>query len=217
MVDPLLDHVELAAIVGVALLGGLFQNPASALGTLAGHLDDQRLGEAALGITRAGQKAAEAAGLNDHLAAAQVADLVGDLVGDLDALPAQLALRLFQLGLEPGVEAGQYILPVLLAALHLVQAALHGGGEVGVHDVGEFILHQAGDHLSQGGGAQVLALLDHILPVQDGGDGGGVGGGPSDAPLLQGLDEGGLGVAGGRLGEVLFRFQSGQRHPLPFL
>ena len=37
----------------------------------------------------------------------------------------------------------------------------------------------------------------------DGGDGGRVGGGPADAVLLQGLDEGGLGVARWGLGEVL--------------
>ena len=39
----------------------------------------------------------------------------------------------------------------------------------------------------------------------------------ANAPLLHGLDQGGLGIAGGRLGEVLLLVDIGVDGPLPFL
>ena len=64
---------------------------------------------------------------------------------------------------------------------------------------------------------EVLAVLDHILPVHNGGDGGGVGGGPADPLLLQGPDEGGLGVPGGGLGELLLGLGGRLGQGLPLL
>ena len=64
---------------------------------------------------------------------------------------------------------------------------------------------------------QVLAVLHHILPAHDGGDGGGVGGRAADAPLLQSPDESGLGVPGGGLGELLLGLHPGVFQLLPLL
>ena len=49
----------------------------------------------------------------------------------------------------------------------------------------------------------MLAVLHHVLPVQNGGHRWGVGGGAADAVLLHGPDQRGIGVPGGGLGEVL--------------
>ena len=55
----------------------------------------------------------------------------------------------------------------------------------------------------RGVGRRALPSLTTYSRSMDGGDGGGVGGGAADALLLQRPDQGGLGVAGGGLGEVL--------------
>ena len=212
----------LTAVIGVLLVGlfalarALEQTP-SALGALARHLHHQRHGEVALRPAGTGQEAAEPAGLDDQVPPALGTDLLRNLVWHLDALPVQVLLRLVELCLKAAVEVREHLLPVGLSLLHLVQPLLHLGGEGVVHDIVEFVLHQAGDHLAQRGGAEVLPLLHHVLPVQDGGDGGGVGGGASDTLLFQSLDEGGLGVPGGGLGEVLVLLQPlpVQRLPLP--
>ena len=101
--------------------------------------------------------------------------------------------------------------------LHLVQIGLHAGGEGEVHNIAELVLHQARHHLPQGRGVQVFAVLHHILPIQNGGDGGGIGRGPADPLLLQRPDQGRLGIAGGRLGEVLGGFGLGAEEALPLL
>ena len=122
-----------------------------------------------------------------------------------------------ELGGEIAVKVIQKGLPVHIALLHLVQPLLHLGGEGIVHNVVELVFHQPGDHLPQRGGTKGLALLDHILPIQDGGDGGSVGGGPADALLLQGPDQGRHRVAGGGLGKVLVLLQPPAVQGLPLL
>ena len=77
------------------------------------------------------------------------------------------------------------------------------------------LLHQARHHLAQRRGAQILALLDHIIVGGDGGYGGRVGGGAADALFLHGADQRGLGIAGGGLGELLVRDHFFQRQLLP--
>ena len=174
----------LAAVVGVTVAAGLLQNAAAALGTLAGHLDDQRFCEGALRIAGAGQEPSEPSGFDDHLLAADVADLIGKLVGNLDPLAVQVLFRLLQLSVESLIETVEHILPVLLARLHCVQVFLHFGGESGVHHVLELILHEPSDHFAQGGGAKGASLFHHIFPGQNGGHGGGIGGGAADALFL---------------------------------
>ena len=207
--------IILTAVVGKSPLGGLFENFTAALGTLARHLDHDGLGMVALGPAGTGQEPAKPSRLEHQVPSALGTDHIGHLVGHLDALGVLLG-GLELLG-KAAVEAGQDVPPVLLALFHLVQPFLHVGGKGGIHDVGEFLLHQAVDHLAQGGGTQVFPLFHHILPVQNGGDGGGIGGRTADPLLFQRLDEGGLGIAAGRLGEVLLGGGLVQTHHFPFL
>ena len=116
--------------------------------------------------------------------------------------------------MERHIELADHVLPLYIAGLHIVQLLLHTGGELYIHDVGEALTHQVVDHLPQRCDAQVLALLDDVLAVQNGGHGGGIGGGAADAVLLHGTDQRGVGVPGGRLGEVLRRGKALQRHAL---
>ena len=161
----------LTAVVGILLarllgLAGTFEQPPAALGAFAGHLHHQRHGEVALRPAGTGQKAAEPPRLDDQIPPALGAYLLRHLVRNLNALPVQVLLRLFQLGVEVPVEVGQKGLPVGRSLLHLVQPLLHLGGEVKIYNVLEFVLHQAGDHLAQGGRPKGLApLLHHVLPV----------------------------------------------------
>ena len=116
--------------------------------------------------------------------------------------------------MERYVELADQVLPPDIAGLHIVQLFLHAGGELHVHNIGEALAHQVVDHLPQRGDAQVFALLDDVLAVQNGGHGGGVGGGTADAVFLHGADEGGIGVPRGRLGEMLGRCKALQHHGL---
>ena len=119
-----------------------------------------------------------------------------------------------EIGLEATVELAQQLLPRQLAGLHFIQLLLHVGGELHVHDVLEAVAHKAVDHVAQRRHFQVLAVLDDVLPVQNGGHRGSIGGGAADAVFLHGPDEGGVGEPGGGLGEVLSRVKARQRHHL---
>ena len=83
--------------------------------------------------------------------------------------------------------------------------------------MGELLQHQAVHGPAQQGGLELLLLPLHIAAVDDGGDDGGVGGGTADAVLFQRLDEGGFGVAGGGLGELLLALQLPQLEHLTLL
>ena len=68
---------SLAGVVGVAHFAGALENPAAALGAFSGHLNDKRLCERAFRVARASKKTTESAGLDDHLASADVTRFVG--------------------------------------------------------------------------------------------------------------------------------------------
>ena len=107
------------------------------------------------------------------------------------------------MGLKVPIEIPEDALPGGLAVLHGVQLLLHVGGKLHIGDVGELVLHQLRHHPAQVGDVEVFPVLDHILPVQNGGHSGGVGGGTADALLLHGPDQRGVGIVGRGLGEVL--------------
>ena len=176
---------------------------AAALRAAGAGLLDEGLRVLALGVTRAGKELAVTAGLDDHHAAALLTGDVG-LVGlelDLDAL--HVGLRLLEGAFEVVVEFAEDLDVVLAAFGDLVEVGLHAGGELRVDDLRELLLEEFRDLLAEFGRLQALRLADDVLTVQDGRDDGGVGGRTADAVLLQSLDEGRLGVAGRRLGEVL--------------
>lgn len=102
--SPRAVGAALAGVIGVALFRCALQNPAAALGAFAGHFDNYGLCEAALGVSRACEEAAEAAGFHDHLASADIAVFVAQLVGHLDPDAVKRLFGLFKLGAEIAVK-----------------------------------------------------------------------------------------------------------------
>ena len=172
------------------------------------------LGVLALREARACQEAAKAAVLDDHLPAAQLADLLGLLLGHLEAGVLEGFLRLLHVLVEAGIEIGKHLLPGKLALLYLVELLLHMRGKGHINDILEALLHKPGDHLAQGRGPQALFLFDDIVAILDGGDDAGVGGRPSHALFLHGAHQRCLGIARRGLGKVLLRLHAGEVEPL---
>ena len=101
----------------------------------------------------------------------------------------------------------QQLHPFHVAVLHFIEVGFHFRGELDVDNIGEPLLHQLRNHFSQLGGHQAFRLALHILPAGERGDGRRVGGRSADAVLLENLDQRRLGIARGRLCEVLVLFQ----------
>ena len=210
--------VALTAVVDAALSALALQHTAlAALGADAAGVLHEALGAAALGEAAAGQELAVLAHLDDHGTAAEVADLAGRLVRHLDLLAFHVLLGLLEAGGEALVEVVHGLVPVRLAALDLIEVFFHLCREVHVHDVGELLQHQAIYGPAQQGRLQLFLVALHIAAVDDGGDDGRIGGGAADAVFFQRLDEGGFGVAGGRLGELLLALQLPQLEHLTLL
>ena len=140
--------------------------------------------------------------------AALGAGLVHRLLGHVAAL--DVFLDVIDALLEGLPELLQQRHPLLLAPGDGVELVLQPGGEV-VVDVGSKVLgEEAVDHPPDVGGQEALLVEEHVFPFLEGGDDAGVGRGPADAELFQGLDQAGLGKARWRLGEVLFRADAQQ-------
>ena len=131
----------------------------------------------------------------------------------MDAL--KLLFRLLEIALKIAVKLAQHILPRDLTLFDGVQLLFHAGGELCIHDVGEFILHELGHDAAERRDAQELALLDHVLAVENGRNGRRVGRGTADAVLFERADERRVGVARGRLREVLLLVEALQCKVLP--
>ena len=218
----LVGDLVLTTVVRVLLAGaladtGALHEPSAALGTASGHDLHQRHGERTLRPSRTRQETSETPGLDDQVPSALGTDLLRHLLRDLDPHALQSLLRRFQIALEAAVEALEHRLPRGLPLLHGVQLPLHPGRELQVRDVGEAFLHELRHDPAQVRDLQVLALLGHVLPVQDRGHRGRVSGRASDPLLLHGPDQGGVRIAGGGLGEVLLGIPSlpGQDLSLP--
>ena len=199
----LAGRVFVAAVIHIAARGLLLDHLGAAHRAGCARILGDRLGVGALGEARAREELAEAAGLDDHVAAALLADHIRDLVLDLDALALQIDLRLLERGFKAVVEVVQQLDVIQLARLDLVELLLHVGGELVVRDRLELVDQQAGHALAERRRAQGLVLLGHIVAVEDGRNGRRVGGRAADAALLHRTDERRLGIARGRLGEVL--------------
>ncbi len=100
--------------------------------------------------------------------------------------------------------------PVALAARDGVKVVLHSGGEVVIDVLGEMVAEEVGNCASDVSWAEAPTFEFDVLPEQQGLDDAGVGRGSADAVLLQGLDQGGFGIARGRFGEMLFGANGGQ-------
>ena len=131
-------------------------------------------------------------------------------------------------GALPVVEAPQPGHAILLAGGDPVQVTFHGGGEVVVDELGEVLLQQTGDGEGEPGRHQGLAAVVDVAAVGDRGHGGRIGRGAADLAFLEGLDQGGLGVArwrrrlvarglGSQGGQLLTGDHRGQAHVLGIL
>lgn len=96
------------------------------------------------------KKAPEAAGFVHQLLAATGRPR-RDLVRDLYALALHGLFGVLELRLKAAVEVREVLPPALLALFDVVEPVLHARRELEVHDVGEALLHQAGDDLAQAG------------------------------------------------------------------
>ena len=202
---------ELAAVIG----GALEQLTGLGHGELIGGDVGGHVGPLALVILQVGP-------VTPHSQSDALADLDGvdgpgvDLAQVLhQGLETLLDVRLYGIGgpdvgapdrerlrALPEVEAGEPVDPILLSGGDAVEVGLHGSGEVVVDQLGEVLLQQAGDREGEPGGHEGLAAVLHISAVRDRGHGGRIGRGTADLALLQGLDQGGLGVARRRGGLV---------------
>ena len=100
--------------------------------------------------------------------------------------------------------------PLLLAARDRVELVLHGRREAVLHVAMEVMGQEAVDDLADVGRHEAPLVHLHVLPVLQGRDDGGVGGGTADPMLLQRLHQRGFAVARRRLREMLIRVQRDQ-------
>src|SRR5581483_1515266 len=205
---PLAGRVGGAAVEGALRLRALLHEVGAAGRTGHADLHLQRLRVAALGEAGAGQEAAEAPQLDDHVAAALLADLLGRLVGRLHA--ADRLLGDLQFAVERLVELADDRHPRPAALGDLVQLLLHVRGEVHVHHVAEVLDQQVVYEHTELGRAQALLHALDVTALLDRRQRGCVSGRATDAALLQRLHQRGLRVARRRLGEVLLGQQRQQ-------
>ena len=116
--------------------------------------------------------------------------------------------------MERLVELAEDLDPVGLALGDVVELLLHLRGEAHVHDVGEEVHQDVGDHHPDVLGEEPLVLEAHVAAVDAASRCRCVGRGPADPVLLERLDQARLGEARRRLGEVLLRQQLEQPEDL---
>ena len=115
-----------------------------------------------------------------------------------------------QLFLKRIVELVEHLDHVVLGGGDLVELVFHVGGELQVEDLGELLDQQVVDGHPQIGRVEPPFFLLDVAAVLDRLDDRGIGAGPADRLFFEGLDQRGLAVARGRLGEVLGRVEAVQ-------
>ena len=108
--------------------------------------------------------------------------------------------------MEALVKFAQNGLPVPLPCLDLVELMLHIRRELHVDHVVEVLDHKIRHDDAQGRRGQALVFFDYIFAVLDRCDDRRVGRRTADAAILHCLDQRRLGIARGRVGEMLLLF-----------
>src|SRR5439155_7678057 len=129
------------------------------------------------------------------------ADAIGGLLGHVGLL-SRLRLLLDALA-ERLEEIADDRDPLDLAVGDLVQVLFHPRGEARVDDVREVLVQEVRHDESDVLGNERASFLPNVLPANERRDGRRIGRRPSDAELLEGLDERRLGETRRRLREVL--------------
>ncbi len=101
-------------------------------------------------------------------------------------------------------EIPQHHLPIHIAGGNRVQAAFQIGGKVVFHITMEITFQKGRDQAALVFREEAFAVQNHIIAVLQNSQDGGVGGRPANAQFLELLDQGGFGITGWRLGEMLF-------------
>ena len=140
--------------------------------------------------------------------------LIAEHIRHLDLHAVHCLLGSFHFLFKVLIERFKHRAPVGLAALDAVQLTLHLVGELQIDDIAEMLLHQSRHHLAQRRGAEIFAFFDHVVARSDRRDRRRVGRRPADPLLLHGADQRRLGIAGGRLRELLLRRHLFKVHPL---
>ena len=124
-------------------------------------------------------------------------------VEGIEHLTDPQVLGAVQSGRELLPEAAQDLLPVDLVVRDAVEILLEARREVVFDVAGEEALEERRHQHALVLGMQALLVDADIFAVLEDGESGGVGRRPADPEFLHALDEGGLGIARRRLGEVL--------------
>ena len=103
---------------------------------------------------------------------------------------------------EIAPETGQQIAPIARTCTDLIQLVFQIRGEIIAHVFLEIIAEEYCDQAPLILGDQAPLIFQHIAAILDCGDDRGIGGRAANAQFFHALDQSGLGVAGGRLGEV---------------
>ena len=210
-IGPLAHGDHEAAIRIDAELQGLVSDTAGLAAAIEGA------GIAAVGVVGAADEGAELAELEIKpaavagraLAAVLARAVVGEDMGAEDTVQRiqnvghpQL-LGVVDLGDESGPEFPQNQLPFDLAIGDVVEPVLEFGGEIIFHIALEETFQEGGDQASAILRVEPLLVEPHIVALLQHREDAGVGRGPADAEFLEPLDQGRLGEARRRLGEML--------------
>ena len=233
LVHPGLAELDIEAIgttaEGDLLLGGRVDAEAAVAALALGRLalrprNGEGAGVAAFRVVRAADEGAGAAQAQAQPAAGAVFLLaagatagVGPVLARGEEMRAEILvqrvddvadlqlLRRVHRGAELVPELVHHLAPVGPAAGDVVELLLHCGGEAGVHVALEEGDEEGGDEAPAILRHEAPLLQPHIVPVLQGLQDGGIGGGAADAELLHLFHQARLGVAGRGLGEVLAR------------
>ena len=129
---------------------------------------------------------------------------------------ADCLVCLFQSLLEGTVEASQQVVLLHPALGNAVQLVLQVCRELHINDILEILLQHIHHHKAKLRGLEMLVNALHVAPGLNGLNNGGIGAGAPDFLFLQGLDQGGIVVAGRRLCEVLLGQGLHQIQSIPF-
>ncbi len=147
-------------------------------------------GEIALRESGTGDEAPEASFFQRQLFAAFRARLLEQHLRHADAL--HLLRRLAPTLSRRGRRIFPAPHPIFAAGFDRVQFILHARGEVRIDDMREVLFQLLRHHQPQPGGMELFLFQEDIAPVDDGADGGRVGGRAADAVRFQRFDERGF-------------------------
>ena len=159
-------------------------------------------GVVAIGVARAGDKAAAFAEFDLQLVVAAFGtDFFQLFGGDFGALDAFFFLHLL---IEAFPKLAHYRHPLALATGNVIELVFELGGEMVIDVLGEMLGEEFVDNIAGIGGHKAFLLKCDVFAVFERGNNAGIGGRSADAEFFQRFHQRGFVVARRRAGEVLF-------------